>query len=415
MKLVKLIFIISIITTSVFADRGQVEGFVERFYVTVLDRDSEKAGLDYWSDNLMSGSEAGADIARGFIFSEEFTSRATTNEAFLYVLYRAFFNREPDSGGFNDWTNHLNSGKDRSFILDGFLYSDEFSNLCKEYGIEPTERIPQERHSYTRNSNDTVTDNITGLIWQDNEEATGDSNLKTWKASVDYCSNLDFAGSTNWRLPTIDELVYIADKSKSSPSIDSSFNYIYNAYNYYYSYWSSTPTNNAYLSEGAWVVSFYNGDDNTRWTSEYDIASIRCVTGEQVVSKSDRFTRDNIIQIVTDSQTNLQWQDDNAVTSENNKRTWGDALNYCKELTLGSRDDWRLPNFHELYSVADRSKFNPAIYDNSFLNTLSIGYWSSTKNIVNNDYAWVVDFTNGSDFSSTKAHSTSVRCVRGGL
>ena len=148
MKLVKLIFIISIITSSIFADRGQVEGFVERFYVTVLDRDSEQAGLDYWSDNLMSGSKAGADIARGFIFSEEFTNRATTNDAFLYVLYRAFFNREPDSSGFNNWTNHLNSGKDRNFILDGFLYSKEFSNLCEEYGIEPIEKIANITHIF---------------------------------------------------------------------------------------------------------------------------------------------------------------------------------------------------------------------------------------------------------------------------
>ncbi|SFV55851.1 hypothetical protein MNB_SV-9-167 [hydrothermal vent metagenome] len=85
MKSFKFMFIIVIFTTFIFADKVQVEGFVERFYVTVLDRNSEEAGLNYWTNGLLSGQEAGADIARGFIFSGEFTNQATTNNEFLNV------------------------------------------------------------------------------------------------------------------------------------------------------------------------------------------------------------------------------------------------------------------------------------------------------------------------------------------
>jgi len=142
MKSFKFMFIIVIFTTSIFADKAQVEGFVERFYVTVLDRNSEEAGLNYWTNGLLSGQEAGADIARGFIFSGEFTNQATTNDEFLDILYRAFFNREPDDAGLKAWIDYLDRGRERDFILNGFLYSQEFYNLCEEYGIEPIERNP---------------------------------------------------------------------------------------------------------------------------------------------------------------------------------------------------------------------------------------------------------------------------------
>ena len=38
---------------------------------------------------------------------------------------------------FNVWMTELNAGKDRGFVLDGFLHSDEFSELCQAFGINP--------------------------------------------------------------------------------------------------------------------------------------------------------------------------------------------------------------------------------------------------------------------------------------
>jgi hypothetical protein len=116
------------------ADIG-IENFVKRFYRKILNREAEPAGLNYWKDRLVTGIGAGSDIARGFIFSEEFNNRNTTNDEYLTILYRAFFNREPDNTGFNDWLGKLNRGVDRAKILDGFLYSQEFANLCRAYSI----------------------------------------------------------------------------------------------------------------------------------------------------------------------------------------------------------------------------------------------------------------------------------------
>jgi hypothetical protein len=76
-------------------------------------------------------------VAKGFIYSPEFIEKNTTNEEYLTVLYTAFFNRDPDPAGFNGWLDVLNSGADRGYVLDGFLYSIEFYELCDAYDIVP--------------------------------------------------------------------------------------------------------------------------------------------------------------------------------------------------------------------------------------------------------------------------------------
>jgi len=86
---------------------------------------------------LSDRSLSGADLANGFIFSPEFVARDTSNGDFVIILYRAFFDREPDTGGYTNWVEKLNDGESRQSVLDGFLYSQEFSNLCNSFGINP--------------------------------------------------------------------------------------------------------------------------------------------------------------------------------------------------------------------------------------------------------------------------------------
>ncbi|RJQ53470.1 MAG: DUF4214 domain-containing protein [Desulfobacteraceae bacterium] len=118
-------------------NRAYVEAFVTRFYQQCLSRNPDPGGLAGWVNALLAGTLSGADVANGFIFSPEFIARNTTNEEFVAILYRAFFAREPDAGGYNGWVNSLNSGASRQAVLDGFTHSLEFENLCAIYGITP--------------------------------------------------------------------------------------------------------------------------------------------------------------------------------------------------------------------------------------------------------------------------------------
>ena len=102
-----------------------------------LDRDPDAAGLQGWTDNLLNQVQTGADVAKGFIYSQEFISKNTSNDEYLTILYKAFFNRDPDQAGRDVWLSELNSGRDRGYVLNGFLGSQEFITLCEDDGITP--------------------------------------------------------------------------------------------------------------------------------------------------------------------------------------------------------------------------------------------------------------------------------------
>ena len=53
----------------------------------------------------------------------------------MKILYRAILNREADEGGLATWTGLLAGGTSRQAVLDGFVLSTEFANLCDSYGI----------------------------------------------------------------------------------------------------------------------------------------------------------------------------------------------------------------------------------------------------------------------------------------
>jgi peptidoglycan/xylan/chitin deacetylase (PgdA/CDA1 family) len=114
---------------------SDVNAFVTRFYQQCLGRQPDAEGLAGWVNALLNHSITGATVANGFINSPEFISRNLPNDAYLLVMYKAFFDRDPDPQGYSNWMGQLNSGSSRQFILVGFVNSTEFANLCAKFGI----------------------------------------------------------------------------------------------------------------------------------------------------------------------------------------------------------------------------------------------------------------------------------------
>ena len=112
-----------------------VAGFVERLYTVALGRRSDPAGKQDWIDAITLRGETGASCARGFLYSPEFLNKGVSNEEFVATLYRTFFNREPDQAGFNAWVGVLNGGTPKEEVIEGFINSTEWANLCLFYGI----------------------------------------------------------------------------------------------------------------------------------------------------------------------------------------------------------------------------------------------------------------------------------------
>ncbi len=142
------------------------------------------------------------------------------------------------------------------------------------------------------------------------------------------------------------------------------------------------------------------------------IKNITIATFLLLSSASADFIRDNDLDVVNDSETCLMWQD----TSTNTRLSWESALNHCKTLTFAGHEDWRLPNFNELYSIVDKNVSETTI--NSSFTNIASGmfneniYWSSTSYAVDTDKVWTIKFENAENTRETKTNSHYIRCVR---
>jgi uncharacterized protein DUF1566/putative metal-binding protein len=149
-------------------------------------------------------------------------------------------------------------------------YTDTFGE-DSDYHINPL--------SYIDNGDGTVTDNNTGLMWQQEDDNT----LYNWyqasgtagDTEVDVCGELELAYYYDWRLPTEKELQLIVNYGTFNPAIDQAFFTGPIAWNY----WSSITLANPSYPSYAWYVNFNNGIVNDAEKS--GIYYVRCVRGGQ--------------------------------------------------------------------------------------------------------------------------------------
>ncbi|MBI5142804.1 MAG: DUF1566 domain-containing protein [Nitrospirae bacterium] len=293
------------------------------------------------------------------------TSATTSSSTTTTVLVRAN-GVVPDTGQVKQFTPSYGEDSDYSINLPWYsFYGDEGS----------------------------VMDIITGLMWQ----WLDDGMARTWANAGSYCDNLMLQGYTDWRLPTVKELIDIVNYGTYAPAIDSRFMETKS------SYWSSTLDSDNSL--GAWGMDFYHGS-----AARSDMLAIngyvRCVRGE---ASTQQLTA-NGNGTVSDHAASLVWQQQDDGTP----RTWEGAIRYCGELSLDGNIDWRLPNVKELKSIVDYTKRFPSIDITAFPVTHGSGYWSSTSSAYNSSNAWLVDFSHGDVGNDDKTGSNYVRCVRGG-
>ena len=103
---------------------------------------------------------------------------------------------------------------------------------------------------FVDNSNGTVIDTDTGLMWQQDTVPAG---TYTWQDALSYCENLTLAGYNDWRLPNANELQSLVDYSRYLPSIDPVFPNTVLSF-----YWSSTSFD--IRPSPAWIVHFSYGN-----------------------------------------------------------------------------------------------------------------------------------------------------------
>jgi hypothetical protein len=301
-------------------------------------------------------------------------------------------------------------------------------------------------------SGDCVTDNLTSLMWAKNANLPG--GIRIWQGALDYVASMNagsgLCGYKDWRLPNVNELeslVTLGEANLVTWLNSQGFSNVQSD-----SYWSSTTAGDR--GNNAWIVHMGHGRvDGYNKSSNYYVWPVRLGQGSSinpvisvtpnpiqfgienvgatsnetgpmiedtaadeapaqlwktgqtrkystgddgdlekgVAWPSPRFT-DHGDGTVTDNLTGLMWAKDANLAGG---KTWQDALQYVKSINSGAGlsgyHDWRLPNRKELFSLIDRSKFDPALpASHPLQNVQSNNYWSSTTSPYT-DNAWIVN------------------------
>ena len=115
-----------------------------------------------------------------------------------------------------------------------------------------------------------VLDRTTGLVWSRENVSGGSMN---WKAAAEACGKLALGGFTDWRPPTIRELLTLVDYDRHDPAIDTDAFKCDSSY-----YWTSTPLHSS-PGDYAWVVNFDDGD--AVWGFQDSVYRVRAVRSSQ--------------------------------------------------------------------------------------------------------------------------------------
>ncbi len=156
------------------------------------------------------------------------------------------------------WSTYFRDGN--SLFLDE---ADEHYVFCARGNEYPAANFTRD------NTKSIVTDNNTGLMWQDD----ADTFAMNWAAALAYCEDKVLGGYSDWRLPNLRELISIRDESTYQPSISSVFQNT-SSFN---QHWTSTSYQVFDGTLAAWVVWFDYGI--ATYADKTDNANIRCVRG----------------------------------------------------------------------------------------------------------------------------------------
>jgi len=318
--------------------------------------------------------------------------------------------------------------------------------LDKRFGKAETTRFKD-------NGDGTITDALTGLMWQKEENERMD-----WYSALKVCKDMRIAGHSDWRLPNLKELNTILNLDYT------------NGWWYYKDffpakglqppllhYFSSTPYEGIYV----WVTNFCFGYDGYYASKNAKllfraVRNVNAPVKQEVVfkfpdsgmkkcyddegriipapKKGKRFSgQDGTYAInplsftklgdgmVKDNNTGLVWEsksfDKGSYNYFDNTYTWQEAHEYVALLNAKKYQgfsDWRLPNREELRSIVDYEGSIPAINKKYFPDIAPHFYWSGDINKKEPIFAWGVYFAYGCAICYLKDFRYHVRAVRAG-
>ncbi|RJP66703.1 MAG: DUF1566 domain-containing protein [Ignavibacteriales bacterium] len=252
---------------------------------------------------------------------------------------------------------------------------------------------PGNTPSYTDNGDGTITDNVTGLMWEKSIDKNGDGTINYYdkyyySTVLSGAASCRTGGYTDWRLPTIKELYslimyYGAEINPTATSPGTSVLFINTNY-FTTGYGDLNATSHGassddriidaqYATSTLYVTTTMNGTPTMFGVNFVDgrIKGYPSNTQKKyyvlyVRENSDygiNNFRNNGDGTITDVATGLMWmQNDNGTPI-----LWENALSYAENFTYAGYSDWRLPDVKELQSIIDYTR-SPSTTNSAAIN-----------------------------------------------
>ncbi|MBN2806426.1 MAG: DUF1566 domain-containing protein [Prolixibacteraceae bacterium] len=226
---------------------------------------------------------------------------------------------------------------------------------------------------YTDNGDGTITDNMTGLMWQQDP-----GKKLTYEEAVAGAAQCKTAGYNDWRLPGIKELYSLIIFSGKDPSgyngTSTSGLVPFIDTNYFVFQYGKAEDGDRIIDSQYASASLYVGDSefgggNLMFGVNFADGRIKgyptgAMPGQSqgklfyvmYVRGNENYGKNNFVDhgdgTISDLATGLMW-----MKADNGKGVnWEDALDYAENLDFAGYSDWRLPNVKELQSIVDYSR-----------------------------------------------------------
>lgn len=233
--------------------------------------------------------------------------------------------------------------------------------------------------SYTDNGDSTITDNVTGLMWEKTTDKNSDGIINyydkyTYADALAGAASCNTGGYSDWRLPSIKELYSLimyfgAEPNPTATSQGTAVPFIdQNYFTFGYGDINSSShggtsderlidaqyaTSSIYVStvmngqSAMFGVNFADGRIKGYPSNNNKKYYVMYVRGNTSYGTNNFI--DNGDGTITDLATGLMWMQ----TDNGSAVLWENALNDAENFTFGAYSDWRLPDIKELQSILD--------------------------------------------------------------
>jgi hypothetical protein len=254
---------------------------------------------------------------------------------------------------------------------------------------------------YQNNGNGTITDTITGLMWQQ-----VDGGEMTFDKATTYANDLVLGGFSDWRMPSILELNSLLNHDKNNPALNTVY-FTATAAQYWWS--GQKQVNDA---TKAWCANAGGGIGNhpvsetvsAGGAKKFHVRAVRDISSPTTIAT--RFL-DNKNGTTTDQLTGLIWQQ-----VPTDSMTWEQALITAEGMSIGSSSLWRMPNIKELQSISEATIYNPSINKTYFSGISTTQCWASTSLSNQSTKAWYLDTQYGITSQALKTNKLRLLAVR---